>query len=124
MPKVAVYNISGAQVGEIELADTVFGIEPNKHVLHDAVVMQLASMRQGTHKVKTRSEVSGGGRKPWKQRNWTRVKDPFVRHNGKAAVRYSVRHHAAMRISFLRKFAVWQSNPHCLPKFWQSKSSY
>lgn len=73
MPKVAVYNISGAQVGEIELADTVFGIEPNKHVLHDAVVMQLASMRQGTHKVKTRSEVSGGGRKPWKQRNWTRA---------------------------------------------------
>lgn len=79
MPKVAVYNISGAQVGEIELADTVFGIEPNKHVLHDAVVMQLASMRQGTHKVKTRSEVSGGGRKPWKQKGTGRARQGSIR---------------------------------------------
>ncbi len=68
MPKVALFNISGSQVGEIELNDAVFGIEPNKHVLHDAVVMQLASLRQGTHKVKGRSEVRGGGRKPWKQK--------------------------------------------------------
>ncbi|MCE5172604.1 50S ribosomal protein L4 [Paenibacillus profundus] len=79
MPKVAVYNISGAQVGEIELADTVFGIEPNKHVLHDAVVMQLASMRQGTHKVKTRSEVRGGGRKPWKQKGTGRARQGSIR---------------------------------------------
>ncbi|MBN3523746.1 50S ribosomal protein L4 [Paenibacillus apiarius] len=79
MPKVAVYNISGAQVGEIELADTVFGIEPNKHVLHDAVVMQLASMRQGTHKVKNRSEVRGGGRKPWKQKGTGRARQGSIR---------------------------------------------
>ncbi|WP_195576690.1 50S ribosomal protein L4 [Paenibacillus sp. 1001270B_150601_E10] len=79
MPKVAVYNISGAQVGEIELADSVFGIEPNKHVLHDAVVMQLASMRQGTHKVKGRSEVRGGGRKPWKQKGTGRARQGSIR---------------------------------------------
>ncbi|NMM55380.1 50S ribosomal protein L4 [Paenibacillus aquistagni] len=79
MPKVAVYNISGTQVGEIELADSVFGIEPNKHVLHDAVVMQLASMRQGTHKVKGRSEVRGGGRKPWKQKGTGRARQGSIR---------------------------------------------
>ncbi|MBD8500615.1 MULTISPECIES: 50S ribosomal protein L4 [Paenibacillus] len=79
MPKVAVFNISGAQVGEIELADSVFGIEPNKHVLHDAVVMQLASMRQGTHKVKGRSEVRGGGRKPWKQKGTGRARQGSIR---------------------------------------------
>ncbi|EJW18293.1 50S ribosomal protein L4 [Paenibacillus alvei] len=79
MPKVAVYNMSGAQVGEIELSDSVFGIEPNKHVLHDAVVMQLASMRQGTHKVKNRSEVSGGGRKPWKQKGTGRARQGSIR---------------------------------------------
>lgn len=79
MPKVAVYNISGAQVGEIELADSVFGIEPNKSVLHEAVVMQLASMRQGTHKVKGRSEVRGGGRKPWKQKGTGRARQGSIR---------------------------------------------
>lgn len=79
MPKVAVYNMSGAQVGEIELSDSVFGIEPNKHVLHDAVVMQLASMRQGTHKVKGRSEVRGGGRKPWKQKGTGRARQGSIR---------------------------------------------
>ena len=79
MPKVAVYNISGAQVGEIELADSVFGIEPNKSVLHEAVVMQLASLRQGTHKVKGRSEVRGGGRKPWKQKGTGRARQGSIR---------------------------------------------
>lgn len=79
MPKVAVYNMSGAQVGEIELSDSVFGIEPNKHVLHDAVVMQLSSMRQGTHKVKGRSEVRGGGRKPWKQKGTGRARQGSIR---------------------------------------------
>ncbi|PNB76902.1 50S ribosomal protein L4, partial [Pseudomonas sp. FW305-BF6] len=68
MPKVTMFNQTGAQVGEIELADAVFGIAPNEHVLFDAVMMQRASLRQGTHKVKTRSEVRGGGRKPWKQK--------------------------------------------------------
>ncbi|MFB5268950.1 50S ribosomal protein L4 [Paenibacillus enshidis] len=79
MPKVAVYNISGSQVGEVELKDTVFGIEPNQHVLHEAVVMQLASLRHGTHKVKGRSEVRGGGRKPWKQKGTGRARQGSIR---------------------------------------------
>jgi len=64
MPKVALYNQTGSKVGEVELNDSVFGIEPNNHVVFEAVVMQRASLRQGTHKVKGRSEVRGGGRKP------------------------------------------------------------
>jgi large subunit ribosomal protein L4 len=79
MPKVAIYNVSGAQVGEMELSDSVFGIEPNKYVLHDAVVMQQASQRQGTHKVKGRSEVRGGGRKPWKQKGTGRARQGSIR---------------------------------------------
>lgn len=79
MPKVALYNISGEQVGELELSDAVFGIEPNKHVLHEAVVMQQASQRQGTHKVKGRSEVRGGGRKPWKQKGTGRARQGSIR---------------------------------------------
>lgn len=79
MPKVALYNQTGAQVGEIELADAVFGIEPNQHVLHDAVVMQQASMRQGTHDTKGRSEVRGGGRKPWKQKGTGRARQGSIR---------------------------------------------
>jgi large subunit ribosomal protein L4 len=79
MPKVAVYNISGAQVGEVELSESVFGIEPNTHVLHEAVVMQQASLRQGTHKVKTRAEVRGGGRKPWKQKGTGRARQGSIR---------------------------------------------
>lgn len=79
MPKVALYNVSGAQVGEFELAESVFGIEPNAYVLHDAVVMQLASQRQGTSKVKTRSEVRGGGRKPWKQKGTGRARQGSIR---------------------------------------------
>lgn len=79
MPKVALYNVSGAQVGEIELSDSVFGIEPNTHVVHEAVVMQQASLRQGTHKVKGRSEVRGGGRKPWKQKGTGRARQGSIR---------------------------------------------
>jgi large subunit ribosomal protein L4 len=79
MPKVTLYNVSGAQVGEIELAESVFGIEPNKYVLHDAIVMQQASLRQGTHKVKGRSEVRGGGRKPWKQKGTGRARQGSIR---------------------------------------------
>lgn len=79
MPKVALFNISGAQVGEVELAESVFGIQPNTHVIHDAVVMQQASLRQGTHKVKGRSEVSGGGRKPWKQKGTGRARQGSIR---------------------------------------------
>lgn len=79
MPKVALYNVSGAQVGEVELSESVFGIEPNTHVVHEAVVMQQASQRQGTHKVKTRAEVRGGGRKPWKQKGTGRARQGSIR---------------------------------------------
>lgn len=79
MPKVALYNQSGSQVGEIELSEAVFGIEPNTSVLFDAVIMQRASRRQGTHKVKNRSEVSGGGRKPWRQKGTGRARQGSIR---------------------------------------------
>lgn len=79
MPKVALYNKSGAQVGDIELADSVFGIKPNESVLHDAVVMQQAAERRGTHKVKGRSEVRGGGRKPWRQKGTGRARQGSIR---------------------------------------------
>jgi large subunit ribosomal protein L4 len=74
MPKVTVVDVSGSEVGELELADAVFGITPNKAVLHDAVVMQRASLRSGTHDVKNRSEVRGGGKKPWKQKGTGRAR--------------------------------------------------
>ena len=79
MPKVALFNQSGTQVGDIELSDAVFGIEPNESVLHDAVVMQQASLRQGTHDVKGRSEVRGGGRKPWRQKGTGRARQGSIR---------------------------------------------
>ena len=68
MANVKVFNIEGKEVGSIELNDAVFGVEVNEHLLHMAVVQQLANKRQGTQKAKTRSEVSGGGRKPWRQK--------------------------------------------------------
>ena len=68
MANVAVYNIEGKEVGTMELNDAVFGVEVNEHLVHMAVVNQLANKRQGTQKAKTRSEVSGGGRKPWRQK--------------------------------------------------------
>ena len=68
MAKVSVYNMEGSQVGDIELNDAVFGVEVNEHLVHMAVLSQLANKRQGTQKAKTRSEVSGGGRKPWRQK--------------------------------------------------------
>jgi 50S ribosomal protein L4, bacterial/organelle len=79
MPKVTVYNVSGSQVGEFELADSVFGIQPNVHVMHSAVVLQQAAERQGTHKTKGRSEVRGGGRKPWKQKGTGRARQGSIR---------------------------------------------
>ena len=68
MAKVSVYNMEGKTVGDMDLNDAVFGVEINEHLVHMAVVQQLANNRQGTQKAKTRSEVSGGGRKPWKQK--------------------------------------------------------
>ena len=68
MSKVSVYNMEGQQVGEIELNDEVFNVEINEHLVNQAVKLQLANKRQGTQSAKTRSEVRGGGRKPWKQK--------------------------------------------------------
>ena len=68
MANVSVYNIEGKEVGTIELNDAIFGVEVNEHLVHMAVVNQLANNRQGTQKAKTRSEVSGGGKKPWRQK--------------------------------------------------------
>jgi len=68
MAKVSVYNMEGKEVDTIDLSDDVFGVEVNEHLVHMAVVQQLANKRQGTQKAKTRSEVSGGGRKPWRQK--------------------------------------------------------
>ena len=68
MANVSVYNMEGKEVGTLELNDAVFGVDVNEHLVHMAVVSQLANKRQGTQKAKTRAEVSGGGRKPWKQK--------------------------------------------------------
>ena len=68
MANVAVFNMEGKEVGTLDLSDAVFGVEVNEHLVHMAVVWQLANKRQGTQKAKTRSEVSGGGRKPWRQK--------------------------------------------------------
>ncbi len=74
MPKVAVYNMAGAQVGEMELSDSVFGIEPNEAVVHQVVKAQLANRRVGTASTKTRGMVRGGGRKPWRQKGTGRAR--------------------------------------------------
>ncbi|MBQ8932980.1 MAG: 50S ribosomal protein L4 [Lachnospiraceae bacterium] len=68
MANVSVYNMQGSEVGKIDLNDAVFGVEVNENLVHEAVVAHLANMRQGTQKAKTRSEVSGGGKKPWRQK--------------------------------------------------------
>ncbi|WP_077616515.1 50S ribosomal protein L4 [Caenibacillus caldisaponilyticus] len=79
MPTVKMFDVTGKEVGEVELKDSVFGIEPNEHVVHEAVVMYLASLRQGTHATKNRSAVSGGGRKPWRQKGTGRARQGSIR---------------------------------------------
>lgn len=79
MPKVSVYKRDGSEAGDIELNESVFGIEPNEDVLNQAVVMQRSSMRQGTHAVKNRSKVRGGGRKPWRQKGTGRARHGSIR---------------------------------------------
>ena len=79
MPKVQVVNMQGEPVGEIELSEKVFGIEPNEPVMHSAVVAQLANKRQGTHSTLVRSEVRGGGRKPWRQKGTGRARAGTIR---------------------------------------------
>ncbi|MCR4617243.1 MAG: 50S ribosomal protein L4 [Lachnospiraceae bacterium] len=79
MANVSVFNMEGKEVGTIELNDAVFGVEVNEHLVHMAVVQQLANNRQGTQKAKTRSEVSGGGRKPWRQKGTGHARQGSIR---------------------------------------------
>lgn len=79
MANVAVYNMEGKEVGTIELNDAVFGVEVNEHLVHMAVVQHLANKRQGTQKAKTRSEVSGGGKKPWRQKGTGHARQGSIR---------------------------------------------
>ena len=79
MASVSVYNMEGKEVGTIELNDAVFGVKVNEHLVHMAVVQQLANKRQGTQKAKTRSEVSGGGRKPWRQKGTGHARQGSIR---------------------------------------------
>ena len=79
MANVSVYNMEGKEVGTMELNDAVFGVEVNEHLVHMAVVQQLANNRQGTQKAKTRSEVSGGGRKPWRQKGTGHARQGSIR---------------------------------------------
>jgi len=79
MPKINVLNVSGQNVGEIELNDSIFNIEVNAHVLYEAVKCQLANKRQGTQSAKTRAEVRGGGRKPWRQKGTGRARQGSIR---------------------------------------------
>ena len=79
MPKVKVYNQEGAEVKDLELNEAVFGIEPNNQAIFDMVLLQRASIRQGTHKVKNRTQVSGGGKKPWRQKGTGRARQGSIR---------------------------------------------
>ena len=79
MASVSVYNMEGAQVGTIELSDSIFAVPVNEHLVHQAVVAQLANKRQGTQKAKTRSEVRGGGRKPWRQKGTGHARQGAIR---------------------------------------------
>ena len=79
MAKVSVYNMEGKEVGTAELNDSIFGVEINEHLVHMAVLQQLANNRQGTQKAKTRSEVSGGGRKPWRQKGTGHARQGSIR---------------------------------------------
>ena len=79
MPKVNVYNIEGKKVSDVDLKEEVFGIEPNEAIIHSVLVNYLANQRQGTQSTKTRSEVSGGGRKPWRQKGTGRARQGSIR---------------------------------------------
>ena len=79
MPKVDVYNMQGKKVSDVELSEAVFGIEPKENVVHSALVNYLANQRQGTQSTKTRAEVSGGGRKPWRQKGTGRARQGSIR---------------------------------------------
>ncbi len=79
MPKIDVYNIEGKKVSDVELKEEIFGIEPNEDIVHSVLVNYLANQRQGTQSTKTRSEVSGGGKKPWRQKGTGRARQGSIR---------------------------------------------
>ena len=79
MPKVDVYDLKGKKVSDIELADSIFGIEPNENIVHSVLINYLANQRQGTQSTKTRAEVSGGGKKPWRQKGTGRARQGSIR---------------------------------------------
>ncbi len=79
MPKIDVYDMKGKKVSDVELADSIFGIEPNKEIVHSVLVNYLANQRQGTQSTKTRAEVSGGGKKPWRQKGTGRARQGSIR---------------------------------------------
>ena len=79
MPKVDVYDINGKKVSDVELKDNIFGIEPNENIVHEVLVNYLANQRQGTQSTKTRAEVRGGGRKPWRQKGTGRARQGSIR---------------------------------------------
>lgn len=117
MANYDVLKLDGTKSGSIELSDAVFGIEPNNSVLFEAINLQRASLRQGTHAVKNRSAVSGGGRKPWKQKEQVvLVKVQSVLHNGVAVVSYSDQLQEVMHTKCLRKCVVQLYAQHYLSK--------
>ena len=79
MPKIDVYNVEGKKVSDVELKEEVFGIEPNETIVHSVLVNYMANQRQGTQSTKTRSEVSGGGKKPWRQKGTGRARQGSIR---------------------------------------------
>ncbi len=91
MPKVKLYNIAGQETGEIELNDSVFGVDYNEAVIHQAVVRQMANERLGTHATKTRGLVRGGGKKPWKQKGTGRARVGSIRSPLWVGRRHSIR---------------------------------
>ena len=103
MANVTLFDQTGKQAGEVVLNDAIFGIEPNQSVVFDVIISQRASLRQGTHAVKNRSAVSGGGRKPWRQKELdVLVKVLSALHNGVVVESSSDQLHVAMRTNFLK----------------------
>ena len=107
MANVKLFDQTGKEVSTVELNDAIFGIEPNESVVFDVVISQRASLRQGTHAVKNRSAVSGGGRKPWRQKGTGRARQGLsAHHNGVVVVLSSDQLHVHTDTNFLKKFVA------------------
>ena len=108
MPKTNVYDMSGKQVGEIELSAALFGIEPNQSVVHDVVKNHLANCRQGTQSALTRAEVSGGGKKPWRQKGTGRARQGSTRlPSGPTAASCSLPSPGITATPSIKRSSVW-----------------